>query len=84
MASHLALGDCVKIPDGRIGRVREVTDKGVRVRVRRLTSNTHHFLMYPESDLKKVDCPDGWMSPEGYVQYLEKTLAKMKERRAKK
>ncbi len=73
-------GDCVRIPDGRIGRVREVSEGRCRVRVRRLSSNTHQFLMVDVADLSPADCPKGWMSPEGYLRYLEVTLAKMKER----
>ncbi len=74
-------GDCVQIPDGRIGRVRDQTGDTYRVRVRRKTSQTHQFLQLPEQDLKPVPCPKGWMSPEGYNRYLKETLAKMKVRR---
>jgi hypothetical protein len=81
MAESLRVGDCVRIPDGRIGRVRDVTGTQYRVRVRRTTSATHQFLMFAPEDLQPVDCPKGWMSPEGYVRYLTATLAKMQERR---
>jgi hypothetical protein len=82
MAKAWRVGDCVRIPDGRIGRVREVSGKKYRVRVRRKTSATHHFLTFADKDLKRVDCPKGWMSPEGYARYLTATLAKMRQRRA--
>jgi hypothetical protein len=82
MAESLRVGDCVRIPDGRIGRVRDVTGTRYRVRVRRTTSATHQFLMFAPEDLQPVDCPKGWMSPEGYVRYLTATLAKMQERLA--
>ncbi len=76
----IEIGACVKIPDGRIARVREKIGNTYKVRVRRKTSNTHQFLYFEESKLKVVACPKGWMSPEGYNRYLKATLAKMKER----
>jgi hypothetical protein len=84
MANSFSAGDCVRIPDGRIGRVREQAGTRYRVRVRRKTSKTHQFLEFEASALHKVDCPKGWMSPAGYVRYLKVTLAKMRERLAKK
>jgi hypothetical protein len=39
--------------------------------------------MFDAKELKRVNCPKGWMSQRGYVQYLKKTLAKMQERQAK-
>jgi len=77
MHVYLNPGDCVKIPDGRIGRLRDFVDGAYKVRVRRKTSNTHQFLMFSKDELTKVACPTGWMSPEGYNRYLKKTLAKM-------
>jgi hypothetical protein len=74
------VGDCVRIPDGRTGRVREVTGRRYKVRVRRETSQSHQFVGFAAEDLERVDCPKGWMSPQGYARYLEATLAKMKER----
>lgn len=84
MPSNLHIGDCVRIPDGRIGRVRAVERKGCRVRVRRTTSETHQFLTFAVDDLERVDCPKGWMSPAGYKRYLRVTLAKMRQRLAQK
>lgn len=84
MSRKFKVGDCVKIPDGRIARVREATGSSYRVRVRRKTSATHQFLDLPAEDLVRVECPKGWMSTEGYVRYLGVTLAKMREREAKK
>jgi hypothetical protein len=83
MARPFRVGDCVRIPDGRIGRVREISGGKYRVRARRATSATHQFLMFAAGDLERVDCPKGWMSPEGYVRYLEVTLAKMRQRQAR-
>lgn len=82
MAESLRVGDCVRIPDGRIGRVREVSRGKCRVRVRRTTSATHQFLMFAATDLKRMACPKGWMSPNGYVRYLKVTLAKMQQSEA--
>lgn len=83
MAKTFEVGDCVLVPDGRIGRVRKVVGKQYRVRVRRTTSATHQFLMFSGGDLKRVDCPKGWMSPKGYARYLKVTLAKMQQRQAR-
>ncbi len=83
MVEQFRLGDCVRIPDGRIGRVRAVARGNVRVRVRRQTSATHQFLMIEARDLEPVECPKGWMSPEGYSRYLKVTLAKMRQRQAR-
>lgn len=80
MAEKIRSGDCVELPDGRIARVRDVSKGAYRVRVRRKTSKTHQFLQLPEEHLRKVPCPEGWMSPEGYNRYLKVTLAKMRRR----
>jgi hypothetical protein len=66
-----------------VGRVRDVSGGKYRVRVRRTTSDTHQFLTFSASDLERVDCPKGWMSPEGYARYLKVTLAKMRQRQAR-
>jgi hypothetical protein len=50
--------------------------------VRRTTGKSHQFLDVPAADLEKVDCPKGWMSPEGYNRYLKTTLTKQRERMA--
>ncbi len=80
MPKNIRPGDCVKLSDGRIARVRDVAKGACRVRVRRTTSKTHQFLKVQEGELRKVACPKGWMSPEGYNRYLKATLAKMKQR----
>ncbi len=76
----MGLGDCVIIPDGRIGRIRDITNKQMRVRVMRITSHTHQFLWFIPSELRITSCPKGWMSPDGYSRYLKITLAKMKQK----
>ena len=44
MSEPFKPGDCVKTPDGRTGRVREVLGSQYKVRVQRKTSKTHQFL----------------------------------------
>lgn len=39
--------------------------------------------MFTADELALVDCPKGWMSPDGYNRYLDVTLAKMKERQSR-
>ncbi len=80
MAVRIRTGDCVKIPDGRIARVRERVKAGYRVRVRRKSSKTHQIVVFPVHQLQLVNCPKGWMSRDGYNRYLKITLAKMTER----
>lgn len=80
---RFSLGECVKIPDGRIGRVRGATDGKYQVRVMRTTSHTHQFLSFSALELVPVACPRGWMSVEGYNRYLKATLTKMTERKKK-
>jgi hypothetical protein len=84
MPTDIRLGDCVKIPDGRIARVRNISENIYRVRVRGKTSNSHQFVDFQKENLIKVACPKGWMSPEGYNRYLNITLEKMRARAHKK
>jgi hypothetical protein len=84
MSLKINPGDCVQIADGRVARVRENIAHGFsRIRVRKNTSNSHQFLEIRNSELKKIDCPKGWMSPEGFNRYIKVTLRKMKERMRK-
>jgi hypothetical protein len=80
MGRGLSIGDCVRVPDGRIGRVRAVEAGGYRVRVQRPTSRTYQFLVLRAGELSRIECPGGWMSPDGYRRYLDATLAKLSER----
>ena len=80
MPRRFVVGDCVRVPDGRIGRVRAVESGRYRVRVQRRTSKTHQFLLLRASEMSRVACPPGWMSPDGYRRYLKPTLAKMRQR----
>ena len=80
MSRRFDVGDCVRVPDGRVGRVRAVEAGRYRVRVRRRTSATHQFLRLPAGKLTRVQCPAGWMSPTGYRRYLRPTLAKLRQR----
>ncbi len=83
MTRTLSAGDCVRIPDGRIGRVRNRSGSKWRVRVRRTTSKTHQFLIFSARQLTIIACPAGWMSREGYVRYLAKTLRAMRAKQSK-
>ena len=83
MPEDIKLGDCVRIPDGRIARVRDRIEEVYRVRARRKTSQTHQFLELHKEDLTKIECQKGWMSPEGYNRYLKITLEKMRARNRK-
>jgi hypothetical protein len=80
ISRSLRVGDCVRIPDGRVGRARDVSGDKYRVRVRRTTCATHQFVLFTTGDLRHVECPKGWMSPEGYTRYLEVTLTKPRQR----
>ncbi len=80
MSKNIRPGDCVRLPDGRIARVRGAAKGAYRVRVQRTTSKTHQFLSFPEKELRKIACPQGWMSPEGYNRYLKVTLEKARKR----
>lgn len=80
MSRRFAVGDCVRLPDKRLGRVRGYVDGQVRVRVRLPASETHRFLLYPPARLTRVRCAKGWMSPEGYRRYLRATLSKLRLR----
>ena len=83
MPAPIRNGDCVKIPDGRVARVRGQSAGKYKVRVRRQTGATHQFLMFSAAQLRRIDCPPGWMSPAGYNRYLKTTLAKMRQRLAR-
>jgi hypothetical protein len=80
MAAKFQIGDCVRVRDGRIGRVRARRGRRLRIRVRRRTSETHQLLLLAPSALRLVECPTGWMSPAGYRGYLRTTLAKLRAR----
>jgi hypothetical protein len=82
MSARFQVGDCVRVPDGRTGRIRARVGRKLRVRVQRRTSKTHQFLVLAPAELRALDCPRGWMSPEGYRRYLRPTLAKMRKRMA--
>ncbi len=83
MAAKFSVGDCVRVPDGRIGRVRARVALQWRVRVRRTTSASNQFLVLPPSRLRHVPTPKGWMSPAGYRSYLKTTLSKLRARSQK-
>jgi hypothetical protein len=80
MGARFTVGDCVRVPDGRIGRVRAIEAGRYRIRVQRRTSKTHQFVLVRAGELSGVKCPSGWMSPNGYRRYLKPTLAKLRQR----
>jgi len=80
MGRRFAVGDCVQVPDGRVGRVRALEAGHYRIRVQRRTSKSHQFLHLRAGELFRVECPSGWMSPAGYRRYLKPTLAKQRAR----
>ncbi|HEX7112082.1 MAG TPA: hypothetical protein VF216_06535 [Mizugakiibacter sp.] len=73
-------GDCVRVPDGRIGRVRAAEGDRVRVRLRDPRSGRFRFVWFAAAEVRAVACPAGWMSAEGYRSYYGATLAKMEQR----
>ena len=81
MPVKIAVGDCVRVPGGRLGRVRARVAAGWRVRVRRPSGTSNEFLVLRPSQLRPVPTPKGWMSPAGYRRYLKATLAKLRLRR---
>jgi hypothetical protein len=83
MPRSIRIADCVRLSDGRVGRVRALSHDEVLVRVRRKTSRTHQFLRLPARSIRRIPCPGGWMSPEGYTRYLRVTLAKMRKRQTR-
>ena len=80
MAAKYVVGDCVRVPDGRIGRVRARVGAQWRVRVRRPSGSSDQFLLLPARELRRVPTPEGWMTPAGYRRYLKATLAKLRAR----
>lgn len=84
MGRPIRVGDCVRLSDGRTGRVRATLRNTMRVRVRRKTSVTHQFITVRTTTIRRVECPKGWMSPRGYARYLRVTLGKMRTRLARR
>ena len=80
MGEAVRIGDCVRVPDGRIGRVRENRRGRLKIRVRRRTSKTHQFVLLAVDDVAAVECPEGWMSPDGYRRYMRAIDASRRKR----
>jgi hypothetical protein len=78
--AKLTIGDCVRVPDGRLGRVRARVGSAWRVRVRRQGGLSNQFLVLSSTQLRRVPTPKGWMTPAGYRRYLKVTLAKLRTR----
>lgn len=77
----LRAGDCVKVPDGRAGRIREKEGAKWRVRVRRRGGTTDELLLFSSRELRRIEPPAGWMSPEGYNRRLAAARRAGRERR---
>ncbi|MEO8190101.1 MAG: hypothetical protein ABI682_07140 [Acidobacteriota bacterium] len=70
-------GECVRVPDGRPGRVRAHRAGKFSVRVRREGKTTNELLTFAAAQLKRIDPPEGWMTPAGY----NRRVAAQKRRR---
>jgi hypothetical protein len=57
MAATIHQGECVKVPDGRIARVRDRVADGYKVRLCRKTGKSHQLLTFARKDLERVDYP---------------------------
>ncbi len=57
MSSTLREGDCVRLADGRIGRLRGRKGALFKVRVRRRTGKTQQFVMVEAGKLRRIACP---------------------------
>lgn len=90
-------GDCVKINSRfinfiyenylreieNIGRIRKKEGNYYKVRIKNSNNKYYKFYIIQEKYLKWIECPRGWMSKEGYNNYLRKTLSKIKQRQKK-
>lgn len=74
-------GDCVRIPDGRPGRVRDARGDTIHVRVRRRGGTIDDVLELAPADLSGIDPPAGWMTPEGYNRRVAAARRRAKARR---
>lgn len=75
-------GECVRVPDGRPGRIREARAGKFRVRVRRRGGTTDEIVELQARDLVRIDPPAGWMTPEGYNRRVAAARRNARERRA--
>ena len=67
-AKGLKAGDCVLVPDGRPGRVRDCRSGAFKVRVRRPGTEKDELLHLSRRDLTPIDPPAGWMTPLGWTR----------------
>lgn len=80
MAS-LQAGDCVRVPDGRPGRVRGREGGRLLVRVRRPGSTVDELLLFRSAQLSRIAPPSGWMTAQGYRRRLAAARRNAKIRR---
>ena len=76
----LQRGECVRLPDGRPGRVREKVGGKYRVRVRRNGETTDELLLLARGALEKIPPPAGWMSADGYNRRVSGVRRAVKRR----
>ncbi|MEP6769719.1 MAG: hypothetical protein ABJC61_13690 [Acidobacteriota bacterium] len=76
----LKTGECVRVPDGRPGRVRAHRAGKFSVRVRRKGKSTDELLTFAAADLRRIEPPTGWMSAEGYNRRVAALRRRSKER----
>ena len=74
-------GDCVRVPDGRPGRVREARGGTIRVRVRRRGGTADDVLELAPADLVAIEPPAGWMTRDGYNRRVAAARRNAKARR---
>ena len=79
--AKLQTGDCVRVPDGRPGRVRGREGGRVRVRVRRPDSTVDELVLFRTAQLSRIAPPSGWMTPQGYRRRLAAARRNAKIRR---
>jgi hypothetical protein len=81
--AHVALkpGECVRVPDGRPGRIRGRRGGKLTVRVRRRGGTADEVLLLSPRELERIDPPAGWMSVKGYVR---RTAAARRNARARR
>jgi hypothetical protein len=74
-------GECVRVPDGRPGRIRGRRGGKFSVRVRRRGGTADELLLLSPRELEPIDPPAGWMSVKGYVR---RTAAARRNARARR
>jgi hypothetical protein len=74
-ASSIRSGVCVRLSDGRIGRVQRAHEGCVDVSTTRRRTGTTEVLELEPREVKVIACPPGRMSPEGYRRFRARERA---------